>query len=310
MLKLKWNGYGRRLAMAVCVSSAMFIAAHIVNAFVANELTAPLIGLSSPLTDSAPLDSPPEQGSSASSLPPPPQQQAQAIVASGLFTLPQATGPGAGPGQATAAPTQPLELAKKVILLGTATGGNAGGIAIFEDLETKEQKLVRLHHSLLNIGELAAIEKDRALIQSGGQEEWITSAAATAMANPNRFPLPVSVSSDPEPPPQPVGKPASAKQILKRQDLAKWQPLVLRDRTLPSIERGKVVGLELNVGQDGFFGKIGLETNDMLVRINGVPIRDRTFFVRTTLPQLKLENRITVDFIRNGKPHTLSYIVE
>lgn len=304
MLKLTWNGYGRRLAMALYVSSTLFIASHIVNAFVAHELTAP----PNDLSDSVPLDSSLDQGSSASSSPQPSQQQVQAIVASGIFALPKATVPGAGPGQHTA--VSPLELAKKVSLLGTAIGGNSGGMAVFEDLSTKEQKIVRLHHSLLNIGELAAIEKDRALIRSGGQEEWITSAAATAMANPNRFPLPFPVSSDPEPPPQPVGKSASAKQILKRQDLAKWQPLVLRDHTQPRIERGKVVGLELNVAQDGFLGKIGLETNDMLVRVNGVEIPNRTFFVQTTLPQLKRENRITVDFIRNGERRTLSYIVQ
>jgi type II secretory pathway component PulC len=313
MLKLNWNGYGRRLAMALYVSSAIFIASHIVNAFVANELTAPpTIGLADSLSDSVPSDSSPEQRSSDSSSPQPPQQQAQAIVASGLFALPQATGPRTGPGQHTAASAQPLELAKKVILLGTAIGSTSGGAAIFEDLATKEQRLVRLHHSLLNIGELVAIEKDRALIQSGGQEEWITSAAAMAMANPNRFPLPVPVLSGPEPFPQPTPDPLPTRRLLKREDLKKWLPNAYNDRLRPNLDQGKAAGLILFhvEREDGFFDRIGLKKNDLVHRINGVEVTDRDFLLESILPQLTLENSITVDFIRNGKLRTLSYVVE
>jgi len=316
MLNLKTSGYSRRLAMIFYLASAMFLVAHIVNAFIANELLPPQIGLSDPM----PPDSLPtaqrgiahslEQGPSTSSSPESPQQHAQAIATSGIFPLPQVSALDTGSGRRTEAPAQPLELAKKVSLLGTAIGGTSGGAAIIEDLATKEQKLVRLHHSLPNIGELAAVEKDRALFRLGNQEEWITSGAATAMANSPRFPLLILASSGSELSPQPVARMASERRFLKRQDLLKWQPRVYGDRIVPYVERGKAVGVQIQLAPNGFFHQIGLETNDVLRRINGVEILDRGFLLQTTLPQLKKKPRITLDFTRNGEPRTLSYVVE
>lgn len=316
MLKLKWNGHRRRLAGVLYVSAAMFVAAHIVNTFVANALLDPQAGLSatmhsnsSPPTPQAVVNSP-DQNLSASSQQPS-QHLARMIENSGIFLLPPASAKKIGSGNSSAAPAPPLDVAKKINLIGIASGESSGS-AILEDAATKEQKLFRLHDSVPNIGELAAIDKDRVLFRSGEQEEWLTSVAVKALADAPRFPLPNQPSSQIVPP-QSVPKPVQTRNVLDRRELLEWLsdiPSAFMNATAVShIDNGKFGGIRFDVVNFyGFFHKIGLQSGDILKSINGLEIRDQTSLA-TVLQQLKQERRITLDFVRNGEPRVLSYIV-
>jgi len=316
MLKPTWNGHRRRLAGVLYVSAAMFIAAHIVNTFVANALQDPEADLS--VTISSDSSTPAPQSvvnfpdpSPSSSTQQPSQQLARTIEASGIFPLPPASAQKTGSGNSAAEPAPPLDVAKKLHLIGIATGDSSGS-AILEDAETKEQKLFRLHDSIPNIGELAAIDKDRVLFRSGEQEEWLTSIAVKALADAPRFPLPDQPGSQIVPP-QSVPKPIRARNILDRRDLLEWLsdiPIAFRHaQAVSHFDNRRFAGIRLDaVNYYGFFGKIGLQSGDILKSVNGLEIHDQASLA-TVLQQLKQERRIALDFVRNGEPRTLTYIV-
>lgn len=318
MLKLewKWNGHHRRLAGILYVFAAMFIAAHIVNTFVANALLDPQTDLSaampsgpSPPTPQSAVNSQDQNLSAFSQQPS--QQLARMIETSGIFPLPPASAQRIGPGNRAAAPAPPLDVAKKINLIGIASGESSGS-AILEDATTKEQKLFRLHDSVPNVGELAAIDKDRVLFRSGEQEEWLTSAAVKALADSPRFPLPDQSISQIAPP-QSVPNPVRARNILDRRDLQEWlsdiQNTFRHAQAVAHFDNGRFTGMRLDaVNFYGFFGKIGLQSGDILKSINGLEIRDQASLA-TVLQQLKQERRITLDFVRNGAPRTLTYLI-
>lgn len=316
MLTPPWNGHRRRLAGVLYVSAAMFIAAHIVNTFVANALLDPQSDLSGSMPSGS---SPPTLQAAVSladqSLSPasqqPAQQLARTIETSGIFLLPPASAQRSGPGNRTAAPAPPLDVAKKINLIGIAAGDSSGS-AILEDVTTKEQKLFRLHDSVPNVGELAAIDKDRVLFRSGEQEEWLTSVAVKALADSPRFPLPDQSISQIAPP-QSVPNPVRARNILDRRDLQEWlsdiQNTFRHAQAVAHFDNGRFTGMRLDaVNFYGFFGKIGLQSGDILKSINGLEIRDQASLA-TVLLQLKQEPRITLNFVRNGEPRTLTYLV-
>lgn len=316
MLKLIWNGPRRRLAGVLYVSAAMFIAAHIVNTFVANALLDPQADLSGSMPSGS---SPPTLQTAVSladqSLSPasqqPSQQLARMIETSGIFLLPPAPAQRVGPGNRAAAPAPPLDAAKKINLIGIAAGDSSGS-AILEDATTKEQKIFRLYESVPNVGELAAIDKDRVLFRSGEQEEWLTSVAVKALADSPRFPLP-DQSVPQITPPQSVPNPVRARNILDRRDLQEWlsdiQNTFRHAQAVAHFDNGRFTGMRLDaVNFYGFFGKIGLQSGDILKSINGLEIRDQASLA-TVLLQLKQEPRITLNFVRNGEPRTLTYLV-
>lgn len=317
MLKLKWNGHGRRLAMVLYVSAAIFIAAHILNTLVANALLLPPVDLPATMPpDSSPPPPPdaadsPDQNPAVSSQQPP-QQLARMIENSGIFLLPPASAQRIVPGGRAAASAPPMEVAKKINLIGTAAGGDSAGSAILEDPATKVQKLFRLHDSVPNVGELAAIDKDRVLFRSDGQEEWLTSIAAKALADSPRFPVP-DQSVFQVAPPQPVQKPVRNRHVLDRGDLLEWlsdiPSVFVNAQAASHFDKGKFEGIRLDaVNYYGFFGKIGLQSGDILKSINGFEMRDQASLA-TVLHQLKQERRIALNFVRKGEPRTLSYIV-
>jgi general secretion pathway protein C len=70
---------------------------------------------------------------------------------------------------------------------------------------------------------------------------------------------------------------------------------------------GKLDGFRLyNVMPLGFFDKIGLQTSDILQRINGVELRDPSM-VLSLMQQLRNERTVRVELVRNSQRQTLTY---
>ena len=281
----------KRVVIGAYLVLGAFLLAHTVNAFVADALRPPPIQASALASVAA---SEPQAES--------PRALADMIVASGLFPLPPGTGDSLASGQAAELVAPPLNVAKKVVLIGTVFGQEGGIMAILEDLSTKKQSLYRMGDQISAVGALSAIEKDRVLFREGKQEEWLDLALAQQM----RSGAPGAATSAPVP-----GPSAPQRRILDRREidsaLADTTRLLTQAQAVPYLTDGKLDGFRLySVMPLGFFDKIGLQTNDILQRINGVEIRDPGMLL-SLFQQLRNERTIRVDVVRNAQRQTLAY---
>ena len=295
-----------------------FTLAHLINGLVADALYLPDMSSSQP----------PLALDSAAPQLVPSQQLAQHVLASGLFPLPSEPRGAGASSRADVGP--PLEAAKKLALLGTVLAGNGADLAILQDQSNQQQKAYRLHDHVPNVGELAAIEKDRVLFLERGQEEWLELKVLASLRESQRMPAlpdgsimrPVSQISPSKRPPLPirVRTPiaeknldlAAPKTIDRRelsQTLSDIPQLLLQAQAVPSFIDGRFNGLQLEaVRFTGFFHKIGLQSGDILKRINGVELRDPGMLI-SMLQQMKEENTIKLDLIRNEERRTFTYQV-
>lgn len=75
---------------------------------------------------------------------------------------------------------------------------------------------------------------------------------------------------------------------------------------MPVMEDGKFVGVRLNGGQHAaVLGKLGLQPEDVVTAINGVPVTDPSR-IGPAVAGLSQASRIEVTVRRNGKPQTLT----
>ena len=284
----------KRVAIGAYLATGAFLLAHTVNAFVADALQPPPIQVSAvnSITPSEP------QAESSRAL-------ADVIVASRLFPLPPGADNSSASGQAPESVAPPLEVAKKVALIGTVFGQQGGIMAILEDLPTKKQSLYRMGEQIPAVGALSAIEKNRVLFRIGTQEEWLD-LALTQLPHPLQSGVPATAISAPIPHPS-----APQRRILDRREidaaLADTTRLLTQAHAVPYLTDGKLDGFRLySVMPLGFFDKIGLQTNDLLQRINGVEIRDPGMLL-SLFQQLRNERNVRVDIVRNTQRQTLVY---
>lgn len=281
----------KRVVIGLYLSLGAFLLAHTVNAFVADALR------SSPMQVSA----------LASLTPPEPEPESpgalvDAIVARGLFPLPPGSDGSLASGQASEPPAPPLNVGKKLALLGTVFGQQGGIMAVLEDLSTKKQSMYRMSDQIPAVGVLSAIEKDRVLFREGKQEEWLDLALNQQVPSSS----PVAANS------VTVSRPsAPQRRILDRREidavLADTTRLLTQAQAVPYLTNGKLDGFRLNsVMSSGFFDKIGLQTNDVLQRINGVELRDPGMML-SLFQQLRNERTVQVDLVRNAQRQTLAY---
>jgi general secretion pathway protein C len=281
----------KRVVIGAYLLLGAFLLAHTVNAFVSDALRLPPIHVSA-LASVTPSEPQAES----------PRALADAIVTSGLFPLPPGSGDSLASGQAAEPVAPPLEVAKKVALLGTVFGPQGGIMAILEDLSTKKQSLYRMGEQIPAVGALSAIEKNRVLFREGKQEEWLDLAITQQVGSG----APGSVTSPIAP-----GPSVPQRRILDRREidsaLADTTRLLTQAQAVPHLTDGKLDGFRLySVMPLGFFDKIGLQTNDVLQRINGVELRDPGMLL-TLFQQLRNERTIRVDVVRNDQRQTLAY---
>lgn len=309
----------KKLLICLFLGLSAFMAAHIVNAFVADALRLPAI-LPQPL----PTEDPALQHAM------PPQQLAEELMARGLFALPpessHAAGSSTGAGQGP-----PLDVAKKMLLQGTALGSGDEPMAILQDRSNQQQKLFHLHDRIPNVGELVSIEKTRVLLQDKGQEEWLELAMLTDLEQARRIPHPLGsppgwstglaqstqrtqpaimtpVASVGTSPSSAAGRPA---HIIDRGELSKALAdiphFLLQAQPVVVMTDGRFGGIRLEaVRFDGLYSNMGLQSGDVLKRINGVEIREPSMLL-AALEQMKDERRVRFDMVRNDLPRTMTY---
>lgn len=313
----------RKLVLCLYLGLSTFIAAHIVNAFVGHALLIP---------EMPPPSLPSQNNTIQHSVSP--QQLAQDLMARGLFALPPESSQDAG-SSASAGLGPPLETAKKLLLHGTALGIGDEPMAIVQDRSNQQQKLLHLHDRVPNVGELVSIEKTRVLFQDRGQEEWLELAMLTDLEQARRIPpLPESLqgrhlalsqparSTHPAGPTQVVSLTTDVSsagssrpiQIIDRSELSKSLSdiprLLLAAQPVVSMIDGRFNGILLEaVRFGGLYHKMGLQSGDVLKRINGMELREPSMVI-AALQQMKDEHGVKLDIVRNEAPRTLTYEIQ
>jgi general secretion pathway protein C len=288
---MTWSPIHLRIAGSAYLGTLALIVAHVTNAFVANALYVPL-DRSTPPAGHTEAVAPSDQA----------QQSVDVILHSGLFELPPEQQAKAGNQTAAPPPPPPIGAARKVSLLGTVFGKSGGMMAILEDLASKKQELYRVGTEIPAIGTLAIIEKERVLFKSGPSEEWLDLTIGQQMR----------AGAPGYAPPPPVQPPAApTRRVLDRREVtgALNDPtrLLTQAQAIPYLSDGKLDGFRLyNVVPSGFFDKIGLQTNDIVQRINGVELRDPGMLL-SLFQQLRNERTVRVDMVRNNARQTLTY---
>jgi general secretion pathway protein C len=291
---------GLLLGLIVC---GLFIA-HTINAFVADALY--LIPDPPPGSGAVGSTGAPSLTSYSS------QQAVEQIQSSGLFLLPPMTGDrttdatssdrrgGSGPVVRAS-----LGLAGKLRLIGVVLGDQRGVFAIIEDLSSKQQSLYHLHDSVLDLGEVSEIRRNGVIIRQGNLEELLELAHAegpSAAVNPAGTSLP---------PKKPSTSSAPLRKVVDRREveqaMSDLPKLLSQARAVPNMANGAVNGYRLDyIAPASFYEKIGVQTGDVLQRVNGVDIRDPSTML-SLLQQLKNEQIVKLDVVRNNQRSTITY---
>lgn len=299
----------RRAMLGTYVMLITFVLAHSINAFVSHSLTA---SMDSTLPVMAP-HTPSPKPYDAKAL-------AESILAARLFPVPSDTGSLSTGGQAAPPLAPPLNVAKTILLLGTAVNSSAGEFAILEDLSSKKQTLYHLLETVPAVGMIAQIEKDSVLFRQGSQEEWLN--LAIGKLSPG-FERTLSASAQSASPRTASQQPASPPALLvssrgrrpvDRQILIdtanNTSRLYQHARPVPLVVNGRSQGILLEaVNHYSFYGQLGFQSGDVLKRINGVELLDPTMLV-SVFQQLKDERTIQIDILRNDHPKTLAIDVQ
>lgn len=282
----------RRLMFAAYLGVGAFLVAHTINAFVASALAIP------PAKGSVS-----QTASMASPVTFVPQQWADQIQTSGLFMLPAAPiGMTGGPGMAMQVPVRAsLGVANKLRLLGVVLGSERGVFAIVEELATKRQVLYRLHDQIPDLGEVSAIRRDSMVVRSGDQEELLELMPTD---KPVATVTPAGVPVSPAP-----GAPI--KKVIDRREveaaMADLPKLLTQARAVPYMVNGAPNGYRMDyIAPASFYEKIGIQSGDVLQRVNGVDVRDPSTML-SLFQQLKNERTVKVDMVRNNQKTTMTF---
>jgi general secretion pathway protein C len=282
----------RRLVIVLYLLAATLLLAHSINAFVEYELTAmPESG--SDRTVATHTGSPRTE---------PSIQLVEQIRASRLFPLPAEMATPSVNGAAASPPKPPLDIAKKLRLLGTIVSDREGGAAVIEDIASKRQGLFHLHDTIPDLGEIHAIRRDGVVIRLDDQEELLEPAV---LQQDQARTIPVAMTSS-----QQAFVPLLKRTLDRREVLeAVSDPtkLMMQAHAVPYITNGTLTGFRLDfVAPASFFEKAGFLYGDVIQRINGVEIRDPGRLL-SSFQQVVNERTVKVDLIRSAQNTTLTY---
>jgi general secretion pathway protein C len=286
----------RRQAIVLAyLTMGAFLLAHLLNAFVSQALTRPILV--------EPTVAP--QGA-ATNAQVPSARLAEEILNAGLFSSVRsgaAEGMRRPGGQAI---EKPLDAAKKVKLAGTVVGEGLGAIAIVEDLRSKKQILYHLHEHIPDLGEIAEVRRDGIMLQEGDQSEFLELAVARP-DRPGMSPPPTALGATPTARQAPSGGRMTLDRRAVSQSMADVPKLLSQAQAVPYYQDGKLMGWRIDaIKPDSFYEKIGLQAGDVLQRVNGVEIRDPGM-VLTLFQQVKDERQVKLDLLRDSRRATLMY---
>lgn len=290
----------RRIGLFLCLVLCGLLIAHSINAFVAEALY---------VIPAHPIG-PGEERSMGSSLLASysPTQAAEDVRASGLFLLPAAPQGGLASsdrrgGPAGAPVRASLGLTARIRLIGVVFGDQR--FAIVEELASKQQMLYHVHDQVLDLGEVSEIRRSGILVRQGNLEELLELAL---LDNPM---VPGGSSGHAPSAVQTQTAGVSLRKVIDRREveqaMSDLPKLLSQARAAPHTVNGTINGFRLDyIAPTSFYEKIGVQTGDVLQRVNGVDIRDPGTMLNL-LQQLKNEQIVKLDVLRNNQRSTITY---
>lgn len=280
----------RRALILIFVIGATFLIAHTINAVIAEALFVPAGSL--PVRSASDSD---RMGAVT------PSALAEQVRLSGLFPLPAPTMEIGGVGVAGAPMRHPLNLSSRLRLLGVAVGVSKGVSAIVEELSNKQQAFYRLHDQIPGVGEVSEIREDGIVIRQGDQEELLELFTGES----GKPPVSQVASAGPVPPATPSRRVVDRREVTQAMnDIPK---LLSQARAVPYLVNGAMSGFRLDyIAPASFYEKIGLRYGDILKQVNGVEIKDPSTML-ALFQQLRNEQTVKLDFVRNNQPTTMTF---
>ena|SRR5208283_1573354 len=193
-------------------------------------------------------------------------------------------------------------------LIGTISGPRQSGYAIFSDSNMK-QEVVKTGEAVFGIGELKKVDREKVVIQKNQDSFEIPfidlttiteSSAGTSKRTEGQSFSSAFIRS--------AGRGAyivDQKSIL--QALEKPTQLMTDARLQPNVVSGKQEGFTLrDVRQGGIYQTLGLQDNDILLRINSLDISSPESALQA-FTALRGMDRVELDIMRSGSKLTLTY---
>ena len=261
------------IANALLFGLACLFAASIVNQFLAGALEAPEVE-----ARPAPPADPPRARTWA---------ERQVILTRNLFNAstlapPKPKQPAPAEDEKLAATRLPLRL------LGTAAADDPeASWAAVEDLEERTHRIVRPGDAVKGKARVVRIERRRIVLDNGGRrEELALEEDPKAKAGPRRAARRGARAARRAAVRRAAPNAAAAARLRKlaenrfavsreQMDEAMRNPanLFSQARILPKYEEGRMVGVQLNaIKPDSLFARIGIESGDTIVELNGIRI--------------------------------------
>ncbi|NKE71402.1 type II secretion system protein GspC [Candidatus Manganitrophus noduliformans] len=240
-----------------------------------------------------------------------------AIVEGNIFNSkmrgkqPEVAGPNADPSfPAMSAPRVPLNQT----LLGTMVGSDEESYAVIEDIKTREQLLYRIGDVVGEDGRIAKISRNKVVILRGGEEEILEVSLFPEENKPGPRAAPTVLTPNaPSTPGANIRQAGKNSWVVDRREIENavnnLPQLLTKARIVPNFSEGKPDGFRIfAITEDSLYAKIGLQNGDVLHRVNGIEVKDPQNFLKV-FEQLKDENAINVDLVRNNQRETFSYEV-
>lgn len=220
-------------------------------------------------------------------------------------------------------PPKPTEL--KLKLWGVVLHSDGSSYCVIEDLTSRKQDLYRISDTVAGSAVVKQIEWDRVILDRDGKDEILELSPPQAgpPISPGGAPArvqPPGAAPGAGAPPGQTGQPAQNPHIRQVGDnqyqidrsevdsaLDNMNQLFTQVRAVPHFEGGKSVGFRLfAIRQGSIFDEIGLKNGDVIQQVNGADLSDPAKAL-ALFQQLRNEQNITVNILRNKENKTLSY---
>lgn len=206
-------------------------------------------------------------------------------------------------------PTAPVRLT----LYGTIASDDPDMALAVVAVKGGEAEIYRVGDEIQQGVTLKSVDAWSIVVSTGGEDQVIQLIEASQLPDRPVPPLPRSVGSD---------KPAAdERRISDRQIVEKLQgyrsalasnPLALMDklRAYPVKRGGELYGIRIRPGTDrSLLGEVGLRSGDILITLNGVPLRD-VRNLADVITQFREQSEFSVELERAGKRQELRVVVD
>ena len=253
-----------------------------------------------------------------------------AIVSRNLFNSDGAAGEGQQVDAANSKEAKSTVIVKSelpIALMGTIYGGDPlSGIALIENSTKKTINSFIVGDSLQKDVTLKEIHKQKIIIDNAGRAEFIevvqeklsrSKRKRKSLAPPNPADTIAPLATEPPPPSfkedgfERKERDMSMTQAYREKMLTTDFTKVLQDaKATPNMVDGELKGFKLDrIRKDSIYEKAGLQNDDIVTEVNGVPLGDAAQAIRL-LNSLRKETEIDMRVIRANTPLTFNLRVK